>query len=145
MVPPRSHRGNAGTAPALTSNPRPRARIITPATDTATAGEAYEDRLIRLAAERNVARGKDSNPSAALPTALPNNVDQLTEMLNNATGPLSGPGPRLVTNERLAEMDEERTVVTMSDGHPLMVWKADLPRTPQPNATAGARQADLNV
>lgn len=43
------------------SSSRPRARIVTPLNDSARAGEPYEDRLARLATERNAARWQEAH------------------------------------------------------------------------------------
>ena len=132
--------------PAPTATPHPRARIITQATDTTLAGESFDERFARQVAERNAAPGK-VNVAQPTPPTPSDNETRLTDLLNNATGPLSGPGPRFTTKGRLAEMDEEHMVVIMGDSRPITVWKADLPpsSTPQPNAPTGARLVEPNA
>lgn len=126
--------------------PRPRARIVTSATDTTPAGETFDGKVARQAAERNAATRVANTPCAAPPSS-PGDDARLTDMLNNAAGPLSGPGPRSATKKRLAELDDERTVVILSDGRPLTVWKSDLPphSNPQHPAPAGVRLVEPNA
>ena len=142
----------APQAPAPTTS-KPRARRVTAATDKAHQGESYDEMLGRQAAERNAARwaakrpqvssGTTTNPPAPIPS--PTEAEKLDHILNNAPGPLSGPGPRFVTKERLAELDAERTTVYASDGTALTVWKADLPTAPPPNATIVASEHPPNT
>ena len=143
----------AKTPAAAPTTSKPRARIVTAATDTAPKGESYDEMLGRQAAERIAARwttnrgqapvGKATDPPT--PASLPTEAERLEHILNNAPGPLSGPGPRFVTKERLAELDAERTTVYMKDGTAMTVWKSDIQATPLPNAIIVATEHNPNI
>ena len=68
------------------------------------------------------------------PAASPMEAKKLEHILNNALGPLSGPGPHFVTKECLTEMDAEHTTAYTSDGTAISVWKANLHKAPPKNA-----------
>ena len=137
----------AQAPPPAPTKSKPRARLVTAATDSARRGESYDEMLGRQAAERNAARWNASRrqgPAAMAtdppaPATSPTEAEKLEHILNNAPGPLSGPGPRFITKERLAEMDAERTTAHTSDGTAISVWKADLHKAP-PNAVIVATE-----
>ena len=130
---------------------KPRARRITTETDKAREGETYDEMLGRQAVERSAARWAANHPQPTAvpaapetPTTAPTEAEKLDHILNNAPGPLSGPGPRFITKERLVEMDAERTLVYRSDGTAMSVWKTDLNSAPPPNAVIVATEPPQN-